>query len=401
MNDTLNRAVEAHESQVISPLRDRKASPPPAWKPGIVWTDSEAELTTEPSPVPLPYWDDIIRHLGYDPAVYEIVEPVKVSSWDVQTTDGTQQLWSYKAGIRLRSSQVATIDYDDLIREVKRHRPMKEMVVDGDLTMIVCLADWQIGKHDNDGVKGTIERIMQMIDDVERRIRDLKLIGRNIAKLIIIGMGDMIEGCDGNYASQIWNVELNRREQIRVTRRLIYMAITRWAKLVPAVTVTCVPGNHGENRKDGKAFTNPGDNDDVAVFEIIAEVLAENPKAYGHVEFHIPENETNITFNIGGTIIGFTHGHITKGGGTPQAKIKSWWEDQTFAHRPVGDAQILVTAHYHHFSVIEYGPKIHIQCPTVDGGSEWWADLDGADSRQGTLTFLVGGSKPYQDLEII
>lgn len=400
MTEHLLKPVEANDLNVNVSLRERQAAAPTAWKPGVVWDGTEGEVTTEPSAVPITHWDDILAHLGYDPALYELMEPVKVSAWDVQTATGTQQLYSYKVGIRVKSSK-AELSYDDLVKEIKRHRPLKpELLPDGSSTFVVALADWQLGKHDGYGVKGTVAGILDMIDKVERRIRDLRLLGRPLGSLLIVGLGDMIEGCDGNYASQQFTVELNRREQIRICRRLIRDCVARWSKLFKDVTVSAVPGNHGENRKDGRAYTTPGDNDDVTVFEIVAEVLAENPKAYGHVKFLLPENETSVSFNLDGTVVGFVHGHMTKGGGTPQTKIKGWWEEQAFGHQPIGDATILVTGHYHHFSIIEYGKKVHIQCPSMDGGSEWWKNLSGAESRPGTLTFVVD-SNGWSDLEVL
>ena len=392
--------MEANESDIQLPLKEKTAVAPTAWKPGVVWDGMEGEITSRTMTSPTPHWDEIIAGWGYDPKVYEIVEPVKISTWDAQTASGTQQLWSYKAGMRVRTHPKA-IPYDDLLEEIKKHKPVKPVFTEGPLDMVVCLADWQTGKPDGDGLTGTVQRILAMIDDVENRIKELNKLGRQIGRLFIIGMGDMIEGCDQSYATQTFGVELNRREQVRIARRLVRDAIVRWSKYFGEVIVSAVPGNHGENRSGGRLFTSVGDNDDVAIFEVVAEILASNPKAFGHVSFHIPENEIYVTFRMGENVVGFTHGHITRGSGSPQNKIKSWWEDQVFGEQKIGQANILVTAHYHHFSVIEYGKKIHIQAPTVDGGSEWWQNLTGQDSRQGTLTFLTGGTKIYQDLEVI
>lgn len=391
------------EDDVNVEVSDKKAVPPSAWKPGVVWDGPEGEITSRPSSARVPHWDDILNSWGYDPQVYEIVEPVKISTWEAQTKEGTEQLWSYKAGIRVRTS-ARSVPYEDLIAEIKRHRPLNPNTPDGDLTMVVCLADWQIGKADGDGLEGTVDRILKMIDGVERRIRDLRLMGRSLGTLFVVGMGDIIEGCEGNYASQQWRTQANRREQIRIARRLIRDCIARWAKHFKTVIVTAVPGNHGENRLDGKAFTDIGDNDDVALFEVVAEILAENPAAYGHVEFRIPENELSITFNLSGRVIGFTHGHVAGGGANPQAKQRKWWEDQTFGNQPMGEADILVTAHYHHFSINQYGQRCHMQCPAMDGGSEWWVNLKGAESPPGTLTFLVGadaGLSGWTDVQVI
>lgn len=386
------------------PKKEVEIKTPAAYKPGLEWDGEEVQVTSDVYSEPVRDFDELLNELGYDPELYEIIEPIKVSSWDVPSEGDVKRLYSYKVGIRAkRLTQYRDEDYRDLVNLVRKHRPSTEKSVDTDSAFVVCLSDWQIGKADGDGTEGTIDRILQMIDDVTNRIKDLQKSGRKFKTLVIAGIGDMVENCDGHYASQTFTVQLNRRQQIRVLRRLLVKAVTSWAKMFPEVIVTAVPGNHGENRKDGKSFTTRGDNDDVAAFEMLAEILAINPDAYGHVKFLIPEDDISVVFKVFETYIGFTHGHVTSGGSDPQKKIKEWWKSQTFSNNPIGHVNILITGHYHHFSIIEYdNDKIHMQCPAMDGGSEWFKDLTGVDSRPGTLTFVVDkSSKPYRDLEII
>lgn len=405
---SIDRPVEDNEEPVLPSEEKRTVVPPSAWKPGVTWDGEEGEVVSTPSPerpeATPTHLNEVLQEWGYNPEEYEIVEPLKVSTWDTQTKEGdVQKLYSYRAGVRLRSS-AKSIPFDDLIKEVKRHRPLRENIPEGDSTFVVCLADWQIGKGDGDGLVGTMRRIEGMILDVEQRIRDLRKLGRKLGTLAVIGLGDMIEGCDGNYASQTFTTQANRREQVRICRRYIRDAICRWAKHFKRVIVSAVPGNHGENRKDGKSFTEDGDNDDVAVFEVVAEILAANPEAYGHVEFRLPENEMSVAFDLDGIIVGFNHGHLSGGSASPQIKQKKWWEDQAFGEMPIGQAKILVTGHYHHASINQYGKKCHMQCPAMDGGSKWWEDIKGSKSPPGTLTFTVGenvGRAGWNDYYIV
>jgi hypothetical protein len=126
------------------------------------------------------------------------------------------------------------------------------------------------------------------------------------------------------------------------------------------------------------------------LFEQVAEVLAANPEAFTHVSWHIPDDRLSVLFDIEGVRVGFTHGHLSGRGATPQQKQANWWKDQAFSDTLIGEADVLVTAHYHHLSVVDHGPKVHLQCPAQDGGSRWWEDLTGARSRAGTLTFTIG-----------
>lgn len=395
----LNDVLEGVGAYSAPALRERQATQPTLWRPGVVWSDNDGEITSRPVEHPTPHWGDILSSWGYDPAEYEIVEPVKVSTWDAPNGEGgTKQLWSYKAGIRVKHNEDA-INYEDLLDEIRKEAAHKPVGDRGTDTFVVPIGDTQFGKGDGDGLKGTIARFLEGIDKVEYRIKELRSLGRNLGHLVVALMGDIMEACDGNYPAQTFTVEANRREQNRIARRLIRDAIMRWSKHFDKVTVLAVPGNHGENRKNGKAFTTVGDNDDVAVVEIIAEVFAANPEAFGHVEFLIPEDDIAVTIDIG-KVVGFTHGHFARSGTSAQAKIKNWWADQAFGLQPVGEASILVTAHYHHFSVIEHGPRTHIQIPALDGGSEWFVNAKGEQSRPGIACFVVN-SNGYQDLEVL
>ncbi len=396
--------MNADKKEKSRPRKQQDIKPPAALKPGMDWDGDEVQVTSEVYSEPISDWDVLLSELGYDADLYEIIEPVKISAWDVSTEEGPKRMFSYKAGIRAKQiTQYRDDDYKDLVQQIKKHRPMKE-IAGGDSVFVINLSDWQLGKADGDGTHGTVKRLLNRFDLIIARITELKKMGRNIQKIIIAGLGDMEEGCEGNYPSQPFTVQLNRRQQIRLLRRLLTQIITRVAKMAPEVEVYAVPGNHGENRNgSGKAFTTRGDNDDVAVFEMVAEILANNPEAYGHVKFFLPEDDIYMIAEACGRHIGFFHGHLTQGGADPQKKIRDWWKNQAFCKKEIGFVDILVTGHYHHFSLVEYDDTaIHMQCPSEDGGSEWYRDLVGVDSRPGTLTFLVDNSgRPYRDLEIL
>jgi hypothetical protein len=159
--------------------------------------------------------------------------------------------------------------------------------------------------------------------------------------------------------------------------------------------VACVPANHGERRKNGKAFTNWGDNTDVEAFEIVREALDQNPKVFGHIRWAIPDQQQFVSLDVCGTIIGIVHGHQFRQGSGPQGKAMNWWKNMAMNRTPVGDADVLVSGHYHHLQVLGEGvddsPKgrTWMQCPALDCGSAWWEHMGGAPTQQGTLTFTV------------
>jgi hypothetical protein len=176
--------------------------------------------------------------------------------------------------------------------------------------------------------------------------------------------------------------------------------LTRWAPDFEKVIVLGVPSNHTQNRQNGKIATENADDRGLAMMETIAERCGENPNM-SHVSFVIPDDEQVVTLDLGGTIVSFTHMHQAPGGGNPQQKAKTWWANQAFGKRQAGDSDLLVSAHYHHLSVVDHGPRVHMQCPAMDGGSQWFLESNGAGSRSGIATFITGAGTTLGDLEVL
>lgn len=377
--------------------------PPAGFEPGIRYDagSKAGHVVTEPLPAGEPVeWSTVFEHFGLDPAQYEIVGPVEMRSWESWSRDigedgapgvmATRWLYYYKARFELRSDAGPERQaIDDLVSSiVKDRRPSKLSI--GDAALVVNLADWQAGKRDGDGTHGLVQRARATIADLRRRVAELRKIGVPIGTIYVVGLGDLVEGCDGHYAMQCFGVELNRRDQRKLARRLIKEIVKAASRLAEQVVVAAVGGNHGENRKDGKAFTSFADNDDVSIFEEIAEALDENPDAYGHVSFVLPDADLTVTLDVAGTIVTWAHGHQFRGGATPELKARKWISDQALGRRAAGDCSLLITGHYHHYRVAQWGPVAWIQCPALDGGSEWWEQLSGEHSPPGTFSVVVG-----------
>ncbi|HEY7824614.1 MAG TPA: hypothetical protein VIG24_17365, partial [Acidimicrobiia bacterium] len=190
------------------------------------------------------------------------------------------------------------------------------------------------------------------------------------------------------------------RQQVKLVRRILTMMLTEWAKLPVKIVVGAVPGNHGENRKNGKSYTTFEDNDDLAVFEQVQEILGHNPDAYGHISWVIPDGDMTITLDVCGTVVAFAHGHQFTGSGVPIAKARTWWKGKMAAMHPVGDAKVLVFGHYHHLQVLQDGPRTIFGCPSNDGGSRWFEERGGPTTACGTLTF-VADKDGWHDLRVI
>jgi predicted phosphodiesterase len=385
-----------------------RAIHPRGWEPGVKYaTDGTRTVTTTVVPeVAGDGYAALLAELGQNvPAGWRArlaearYDPV---AWTRDTPDQgaavTRPAWRYRFVIEPEPFQNGTPlapDVDALVALIGRHKPRKA-APSGESALVVCLSDWQLGKPDGDGTAGIVGRVLASVDAVTDRAKELRRSGRTLGSLYVIGLGDLIEGCDGHYAMQAYGVELNLVEQVRVVRRLLVKALTTWAPLFGEVVVACVPGNHGENRKDGKAFTDWSDNHDVAVFEQAAAVIEANPAAYGHVSFCFPEHEDlTLTLDIAGTVVALAHGHQMKTG-----KAHEWWAKQAHGLQPAGDATLLLAGHLHHLLVDQAGAKTFIQAPALDGGSTWWKHTTGQDSPPGVLTLVVGPAG-WDDLKVL
>jgi len=395
LNDALDNLLKTSEMNSVNRAesRERKAE----WQPGVTWMGDEGIITTAPiEGEKAPDWSAVLRIWGLDPEGFDVVEPVLFNVWG-DTLGILNRQWKGKV---VRKGKQNNADIEELIKEIKKHKGKERREFTGDSSLVVCVSDWQTGKRDGDGLKGLIGRWLQAINDVEFRLKELNKIGRAVDSITVLCLGDLVEGCDGHYDIQTFTVELDRRDQVKVARRLLRDALIRWSKLVPSITVAAVGGNHGENRKNGKAFTTLNDNDDVALVESIAEIFGANPEAYGHIKFAIPKEELSLTLEVKGKIIGITHGHLARSSGGPESKLRRWIADQTLGRQSIGDCDILVTGHYHTFKLADWGGVKWLQAPALDGGSVWWRQSTGEIADVGVLTFLVS-AKGISDIQLL
>lgn len=390
-------------TELLAQTRPKKTHPS-GWEPGIAWNGTEGTITTSPlnSEPETGIWVELIADWGLDPTTTEVVEgSIQVRAWD--TYDG-RRLRYYRATLRRASSTTDRPDINALCRMVEKRRPVKIATTDSPRAVLCCLSDWQLGKGEGGGTEATTERIVHAASELVARIKELSRVGRPPATIYLVGLGDLVEQCSGHYPSQPFTTDLDRRSQMRLARRLILHYVDAVLPLAPRIVLGAVPGNHGENRgSSGKAYTTATDNDDLAVFEGVAEILAANPDRYGHVRTVLADAPT-LVLDVAGIPVAFAHGHKANGGGHPAAKLEAWWKGQVMGRQPVADAQILITGHYHHFIASETTGRTFLQVPAMDGGSEWWTDQTGQNSATGTLCLGVGegyGARGWGDLVLL
>lgn len=380
---------------------------PEGWEPHVETKGDTAVAVSKPTEDGTPDEKKLIEGWLLDPKEWMIQGPLNCRRWQTNvpieenSTDcrcsvkqpghhyEERWLFYYKANL-VRRTTLDVVDIAELSSVILKHKPAATKPLAGDVAFAVFFADSQLGKPDQGGVQATTNRILDDIGRVQDRVRDLRKLDVPVGPLYLMGMGDIVESCDGHYPSQTFGVELNMRDQIKLARRLLAQTLRTWAPDFDQVIVAAVGGNHGERRKDGKAFTGTADNIDVELFEQLEDIFSMNQDAFGHVSFVLPNEKLDLTLDIKGTITTIAHSHQMERGASPAQKAENWWKGQAFGMEPAGDSTLLVTAHNHHFLATQTGIRTHFQCPALECGSDWWTTKTGQRSAPGMLTMTIG-----------
>lgn len=378
-------------------VRRQPRKHPKGFEPGITITGTSGHIVTEPLSDEPTDWDDILDQLlppNVDRSKYEIdqSQPVELRAWDGNVGEGQiVRLYYFKARIRLRVSEQAGVDISDILaaaRKAKKAEP-KQLVTD-ERCYWLQITDLQAGQADGTGVEGMVAKALELGALAKADLAALKKAGRPADRIFIPITGDLVEGVNGWYEMQTFSVSLDRRDQVKLVRRLLTEVLLDIASLGLPVHVAVVPGNHGENRNAGKAYTTLNDNDDVAVVEQIAEAFA--LANVDNVTFSFPGNERlSLTVEVLGWVVALTHGHVARASGVPYSKILNWFKSMAASRDPVGDADILFTGHYHHgFWCQLVGDTEWVQGGALCDTSAWFGQTSGLVNdplvMKGTIT---------------
>lgn len=307
----------------------------------------------------------------------------------VRLADGSYEKIEYRPGT-LEMEEAKRLSYEDLesvFREplLPKPRPASEK----GHTLIVCMADYQVGKRQSGGgTEDTVRLVRRAIKD----IADDALLAGGYERIILSDVGDSTEGF-WNVAAQAQTNDLSLTDQIRTVQRLYAEAVRTLAPLCSSMYYVAVPSNHCAVRvgpgKNSRANA-PDDDFGIMVSKNIEDIVEDRP-GFEHVEFFRPEKwEEAVTVDAAdGTRIGFTHGHLAGS----QSKVPGWFRDLAFGRRSgLYDARILVHGHWHNFAVSQVGDaRWIISCPSADRGSDWWTNVSGDSTRPAILTFEARG----------
>lgn len=375
----------------------RVTGTPEAWRPRMdIDMATGGFVVSSPRPQGnTPNASEILSEFDLDPSEWQVTG-VRKSKW--QTYNG-EWLEAYRVSVTpLGGSQGQDFDLERLVDEIKKWKPSKApKKVSGDSAFVVVPSDQQIGKKANgEGTPESISRILEYTEGAVWRLEELRKVGRGIGTVALCLLGDHVEGntSQGGRLQSLSASDLGLTEQTRVARRLLLQQIKTFAPLCENMVVAVVNGNHDEVTRQVAA--DPSDGWNVEIASAVQDACAENP-ALQHVTFRFPAHDhQTLTVNINGTLVGLFHGHQSG------KDVVRYLSGQAAGQTALGQADLWLSGHYHHFKALDIGSRLWIQAPTTDPGSAWWRDRAGLESEPGLLTLTVGESiNPRQDISVI
>jgi hypothetical protein len=392
------QGVSESGSTYTDRLKSRDYNPPTYKQPDIkgfeLGLNTEKQELVIESDTPHPgakTFNAVLERMGYDPTHFKVEhDRVEHRSWDMVVGPNDVRTMHYvKARIVKR---IPEQDITKFLSRVKKYRKPTKPSPEGDYGLSVFIADPQVGKGEGGGVEELARRFGRLQQQVVDLVREYRKIGKPVGHIAVVGVGDIIENCSNWYPGQNFQIELGLTDQVDMAVDVILETIRVWVPLAERFTIADTPGNHGEHRAEkGQIATDDADNFDRLVFRTLWRVMRERPDLWGHVNWANPYDDLCTVYDIDGVIFGLSHGHL--GGKSRPANIAKrqleFWANQKLDDRPLAAADIFVTAHYHHFLNAEHGGKYWYQCPTMDGGSAYFAANSGQQSVPGVLTLLT------------
>lgn len=361
-------------------------TPPKGWEARVEIDGDSGEVTTTPQTNDkITDFSSILEEFGIDPKEFEIEGNVRLSKWQVY-----DETWrtSYKFNIVRRNP--ASFELSTLFQEVKsraEYFPVRPAPKSTNRTLVVPFSDLQAGKVGSRGdSESLIERVLEKKDKLEQYI-----IEQGCDEAVFLDGGDIVESFE-NTAQQGFTNDLSIMQQLDLAGTLEQEFISLLARYHSKVRVGGVPSNHAAWRKGKDILGRPSDDWGLFLLKQIQKAYKLAPEAYGHVEFHYPGDwEKSLLLDVQGVGVGLVHGEDSS-----LAQMENWWAKQVHGNSPIADAEILITAHYHTLGLKPSGrsrrtgkQKYWIATPTLDNGSDWWANKSGSDSDPGLMAFVI------------
>ena len=316
---------------------------------------------------------------GFDADVFRIVG--KISQW-TKTFHDKHDTYSFFFQVEKITGE-DPVDLPALYAEARRKPRTPVRVTADSRVTVVALSDVQAGKVDHRG--GTPELIDRLAGMREKLAAVLK--ARKPQSTVLAEVGDLFEGFESG-GNPMFTNDLSLSQQMDLAGTELY----RFLEVMQRhgrVDVLSVPSNHTQWRSGKQQLGRPGDDLGLFVHRQVAKVAA---AAGIDAHWTFPDMyDESVVFDVLGTGLGVVHGNQF----TPGQAV-TWWQKQQHGGMPTARADVLLSGHYHHLTVLPSGrnpvtgrSKWWLQAPTTDNGSAWFRNVGGGDSDAGLLVFDI------------
>ena len=336
---------------------------------------------------PITDWTGIFARFNLDADAFEILgDTVRMSTWQQskRTETGDRDvinLYSYRAQFRRRTTD--DVNLPALYAEARRKPRAQVKTTPANRVTVVALSDVQAGKVDHRG--GTPELIDRLAGMRERLAAHLKI--RKPQSTVLAEVGDLFEGFESG-GSPLFTNDLSLSQQMDLAGTELYRFIETMQRH-GRVDIACIPSNHTAWRNGKQNLGRPGD--DLGIF-VHKQVQKVTTAAGIDAHWTYPDMyDESVVIDVLGTGIGLVHGNQFSPG-----QAITWWQKQQHGGMPMARADIMLSGHYHHLTVMPSGrnpntgkSKWWLQACTTDNGSSWFRNVGGGDSDAGLLVFDV------------
>lgn len=327
------------------------------------------------------------RLFGLNPDDIHITNcSMRRSNWEQGTKQGVNELNAYKYTISFTwaTRSLDIMSDDSWMPETPCYTPIP--VETGGSPMVVGVSDTHVGKASHES-GWTMEEFgaawRHMVDDI---IREIQM--RKPNRIIILGLGDFIEGWTSQNNKNLAGLGLPLVEQIHVAARLYWYLVHTIARTQLPVTVVTVGGNHGDITRAQNMAVN--DNADILIMQMVEDRCSDT---HSNVEFIYPEiHSAFVELNEPEHGVGLlaAHGHTWKNGTKGAIGV---WDNLRSTGGVSFDTKIMVFGHYHQYSVQTVGHDRMLVClpPSGEQKSQWFTNAAGvAAGKPGCVVFNVG-----------
>lgn len=185
---------------------------------------SEATIRRWKAKAALEDFDEFFKEVGVDP------EKVQVTSAGVSLRDPETGSWrkvTWKPPAPEPEDDYERIDASALLNSLDHPVP-NPLRSAGDGVFGISINDTQFGKKEGGGTEGTVRRVRASVSAAKARLVELRQIGRKLGTGLIVGGGDIIEGCT-IYPNQSYSIDQNRHEQIETAVTTLLWVIDKMA----------------------------------------------------------------------------------------------------------------------------------------------------------------------------